>query len=117
MDGKDANGGTNTPGECRAALEEVRLSYKLGMKKGGLDELAKNMAYSEGERRQRELEAIVGYSPTSAKQTNKTNNDEAKSSESYDEDSWINIQDIEDPRGRVGVQWPWQMKGEEETSK
>ena len=33
-------------GECRAALEEVRLSYKMGMKKDA-DALSKNMAFSE----------------------------------------------------------------------
>jgi len=25
-----------------------------------------------------------------------------------DPDSWMNIKDTEDPRGRVGTQWPWQ---------
>ena len=48
VDDKDTN--ANAPsgkgGECRAALEEVRLSYKLGMKKS-VDALAKNMTYSE----------------------------------------------------------------------
>ena len=48
VDDKDTN--VNSPsgkgGECRAALEEVRLSYKLGMKKS-VDALAKNMTYSE----------------------------------------------------------------------
>ena len=24
-----------------------------------------------------------------------------------DADSWLNIKDEEDPRGRIGVQWPW----------
>jgi hypothetical protein len=24
-----------------------------------------------------------------------------------DADSWMNIKDEEDPRGRVGVAWPW----------
>lgn len=49
VDDKDTNV-KNAPsgkgGECRAALEEVRLSYKLGMKKS-VDALAKNMTYSE----------------------------------------------------------------------
>jgi len=27
-----------------------------------------------------------------------------------DADSWLNIDDQEDPRGRVGVEWPWQKK-------
>ena len=45
VDEKDTNSGSG--GECRAALEEVRLSYKMGMKKGEFDSLAKNMAYTE----------------------------------------------------------------------
>lgn len=31
---------------------------------------------------------------------------------SYDADSWNKIQDTEDPRGRVGVQWPWEHDDE-----
>ena len=45
VDEKDTDSGSG--GECRAALEEVRLSYKMGMKKGEFDSLAKNMAYTE----------------------------------------------------------------------
>lgn len=37
---------SSSSGECRAALEEVRLSYKMGMKKAN-DALSKSMAYSE----------------------------------------------------------------------
>jgi hypothetical protein len=37
------NGGRN---ECRAALEEVRVAYRLGVKKG-TDSLSRSMAYSE----------------------------------------------------------------------
>jgi hypothetical protein len=41
LDGQ--NGGT---GECRAALEEVRVAYRLGVKKG-TDSLSRSMAFSE----------------------------------------------------------------------
>lgn len=82
----------------KAALGEVRLSYRISVKKE-MDELAKNMAFSEGERQLRETRAMVGYSPD--KQSRDLN------PESFDADSWINIKDEEDPRGRVGVQWPW----------
>ena len=41
LDGQ--NGGA---GECRAALEEVRVAYKLGLKKG-TDSISKSMAFSE----------------------------------------------------------------------
>ena len=27
-----------------------------------------------------------------------------------DADSWINTKDEDDPRGRVGVAWPWEQK-------
>ena len=47
VDGRDSSdGGDVASGECRAALEEVRLSFKMGMKKD-VDDLSKNMAYSE----------------------------------------------------------------------
>ena len=45
VDEKDTHSGAG--GECRAALEEVRLSYKMGVKKGEFDALSKNMAYTE----------------------------------------------------------------------
>ena len=101
--------GNNTPaagqegkpstGECRAALEEVRLAYKIGIKKG-IDDLSKTMAFNEGERQLRQLEAMVGYSRKS------TSSDSME--EGYEADSWINIKDDEDKRGRVGVSWPWE---------
>jgi hypothetical protein len=30
-----------------------------------------------------------------------------------DEDSWLNIKDPADPRGRVGTVWPWQREGKD----
>ncbi len=45
----------------------------------------------QGDRKLKELRSIVGY-------REKEN----------DVDSWLNIQDEEDPRGRVGVSWPWE---------
>lgn len=95
-------------GECRAALEEVRLSYQLGIKKG-TDNLSKTMAFQDGERRLKQLEAMVGYS---RKSTTANNNDEASLEETYEADSWINIKDDEDKRGRVGVMWPWESDNE-----
>jgi len=82
----------------KTALGEVRLSYRMSTKKK-MDDLAKNMAFAEGERRLRETEAMVGYSSTElSRDTNP---------QSFDQDSWINIKDEDDQRGRVGVQWPW----------
>jgi hypothetical protein len=95
------NKGKTSTGECRAALEEVRLSYQLGIKKG-TDNLSKSMAFNDGERRLRQLEAMVGYSRISSADA------QASAEESYEADSWINIKDEEDKRGRVGVAWPWE---------
>jgi len=94
-------------GECRAALEEVRLSFKLSMKKT-TDSLSKNMAYSEGERRLRELQSMVGYTSQRPSSLQQQYNHEC-----YDKDSWINIKDEEDPRGRVGVHWPWEQNNDD----
>lgn len=41
---------------------------------------------------------MVGY--IDASNNNKTTEDQ-------DADSWLNIDDKEDPRGRVGTNWPW----------
>lgn len=45
---------------------------------------------------------MVGYHPARGE----------SSTQAYDEDSWININDVDDRRGRVGVQWPWQRDDE-----
>ena len=110
VDNTSAAGNERKPatGECRAALEEVRLSYQLGIKKG-TDNLSKTMAFQDGERRLKQLEAMVGYS---RKSTTSNNNEEASSEETYEADSWINIKDDEDKRGRVGVMWPWESDNE-----
>jgi len=44
---------------------------------------------------------MVGFSPS-----RKEVGEDAMSA-AYDDDSWINIKDEEDQRGRVGLQWPW----------
>eukprot|EP00985_Skeletonema_marinoi_P001936 scaffold784_cov123-Skeletonema_marinoi.AAC.4 len=101
------NEGKAATGECRAALEEVRLSYQLGVKKG-TDNLSKTMAFQDGDRRLRQLEAMVGYS----RKSNTSKDEQASAEESYEADSWINIKDEEDKRGRVGVAWPWESDNE-----
>ncbi|KAL7443703.1 hypothetical protein ACHAXM_009114 [Skeletonema potamos] len=99
--------GRSSTGECRAALEEVRLSYQMGIKKG-TDNLSKTMAFNDGERRLRQLEAMVGYNRRSTTSVD----EKASAEESYEADSWINIKDEEDKRGRVGVAWPWERDNE-----
>lgn len=111
VDGKDSTSGdgattttTNNINKaigCHTALEEVRLAFKMGMKIG-VDAMAKNMAVVEGERKLHELERTIGYY-SSREQSPPTEE------HSYDPDSWINIQDEADIRGRVGMQWPWEQ--------
>ncbi|EJK72052.1 hypothetical protein THAOC_06456, partial [Thalassiosira oceanica] len=94
IDGRDnATGATS---ECRAAVDEVRVAYRQGMKKD-VDSLSKKMAFSEGERKLKELEAMVGFSPS-----RKEVDGNSDRSAAYDDDSWINIKDEEDQRGRMG---------------
>lgn len=62
----------------------------------------------QGDRRLRQMELMVGYSAS-----NKFKESNLVSAESSDADSWINIDDEEDPRGRVGVQWPWERDDSE----
>lgn len=124
VDGKDGGGaggstgagtgGGSSSGGYRAALDEVRLSYKMKMTKQ-LDTISKTMALTEGERKMKEISTMVGYNIPLHRSDQQTNNESAtEGSSSFDDDSWINIQDDEDKRGRMGVQWPWQKKEEEE---
>mmetsp|Transcript_1608 Transcript_1608/g.2362 ORF Transcript_1608/g.2362 Transcript_1608/m.2362 type:complete len:133 (-) Transcript_1608:531-929(-) len=55
------------------------------------DALTIKMALQEGHRRLAQVQSMVGYTP-----------------QATDDDSWINTKDEADPRGRVGVSWPWQ---------
>lgn len=109
VDGKDGGGTGGSSGGYRAALDEVRLSYKMKMTKQ-LDTISKTMALTEGERKMKEISTMVGYNIPVHRSDQQMNNE----SISFDDDSWINIQDDEDKRGRMGVQWPWQKKKEEE---
>jgi hypothetical protein len=123
IDGKDGTttGSSSSSVGYRAALDEVRLSYKMKMTKQ-LDTISKTMALTEGERKMKEISTLVGYIPLhrSSDQQQTKNNESAStenSSSSFDDDSWINIQDDEDKRGRMGVQWPWQKKEEVDDKK
>ncbi|KAG7351682.1 complex 1 LYR family protein [Nitzschia inconspicua] len=52
-------------------------------------------AVTEGKRRLRELQDFTGQSNGRYQQEGQ---------------SWIDIQDPDDPRGRIGTGWPWQKK-------
>lgn len=47
MDHHGNNNNANSRGECRAALEEVRAAYRMGVKKGNVDALSRTMAFTE----------------------------------------------------------------------
>lgn len=67
------------------------------------DPLRVQMAVREGERRLAQLQAMVGYaSPTATGDA---------------DDSWMNTQDPDDPRGRVGEEWPWERHEDNEDEK
>ena len=95
--------------------------------------VAIKMALKEGERQLAQLQSIVGYHHHQHHKNNNNNNnnnnnhnrsshtennavmsDSVKNNTTLldpsqnDPDSWINTADKEDPRGRVGVEWPWQ---------
>lgn len=71
----------------------VEVKERFMSLKDETDALTIQMGIKEGERRLAQLQSMVGYAPTAT-----------------DDDSWINTPDEEDPRGRVGVAWPWQSE-------
>ena len=72
--------------------EEVRKTFKL--EQNEKDQLRITMAVKEGERKLKDVQSMVGFKGTE--------------SQSDDADSWLNIDDEVDPRGRVGTDWPWE---------
>ena len=78
-----------------SSKKEVQSSFERY--KNETDALTIQMALREGERQLEQVRSMVGY--VGADNAAKT-----------DGDSWLNIDDEEDPRGRVGVAWPWERK-------
>ena len=78
-----------------SSKKEVQTSF--GRYKDETDALTIQMALREGERQLEQVKSMVGYVGP---------DDAAKK----DDDSWLNTDDAEDPRGRVGVVWPWEQK-------
>ena len=75
--------------ERQNAFQEVNREFK---RHAALqDSLATQMAVTDGERKLKQVQSMVGYSATME-----------------DEDSWLKTHDPEDQRGRVGTEWPWQ---------
>ena len=78
-----------------SSKKEVQTSF--GRYKNETDALTIQMALREGERQLEQVRSMVGYVG-------------ADNAAKMDGDSWLNIDDDEDPRGRVGVVWPWEQK-------
>ena len=78
----------------RQCQEEVRKTFRLEM--NDKDPLRVTMAVKEGERKLKDVRSMVGF--------------QVKEEQSSDADSWLNIKDDIDPRGRVGTDWPWERK-------
>ena len=78
-----------------SSKKEVQTSFERYKKE--TDALTIQMALREGERQLEQVCSMVGY--VGADNAAKT-----------DGGSWLNIDDEEDPRGRVGVVWPWEEK-------
>lgn len=76
------------PHNQRDLLHEVRKEFQSC--KSDTDSIIIKNAILNGKRRFEELKEFTG-------QNNK-----------YEGTSWMNIQDTDDPRGRVGTNWPWE---------
>lgn len=83
--------------------KDVSDSYKRN--RGEMDPTAIKMCMREGERQLAQLRSIVG---DSNKKSSSIPNKASDLHNRNDPDSWINIPDKQDPRGRVGTHWPWQ---------
>jgi Complex 1 protein (LYR family) len=76
-------------------LNEIRREFRS--QKNETDPFQRQRALADGQRRADELRGLTGEPavPTSTKL------------QQQDADSWMNIQDPDDLRGRVGDVWPW----------
>jgi hypothetical protein len=91
------------------ALQEVKFRYRQLQKEE--DPLIIRMAFQEGQRQLSQLSSLprpilsplLDNPPNSQSITH--DGDDSKNNS----DSWINIKDHEDPRGRIGIQWPWEQ--------
>mmetsp|Transcript_6549 Transcript_6549/g.9536 ORF Transcript_6549/g.9536 Transcript_6549/m.9536 type:complete len:182 (+) Transcript_6549:98-643(+) len=75
------------------ALKEVRDSFRVHINES--DPISINMAVKEGDAKLKQFRTMVGYENATA---------------ADDPESWLNIDDDDDQRGRVGSQWPWDDK-------
>ena len=79
-----------------------QVKQEFGAHRNETDRFIVQRAIQDGQRRYHELLHLV---PTKIGR----NENNADSSQTVDKDSWLNIDDPEDPRGRVGEGWPWEQ--------
>eukprot|EP00529_Nitzschia_sp_RCC80_P027897 CAMPEP_0113467418 /NCGR_PEP_ID=MMETSP0014_2-20120614/14804_1 /TAXON_ID=2857 /ORGANISM="Nitzschia sp." /LENGTH=246 /DNA_ID=CAMNT_0000359725 /DNA_START=185 /DNA_END=925 /DNA_ORIENTATION=- /assembly_acc=CAM_ASM_000159 len=94
------DGGNNNPMMADELRDEIRREFRA--QKHETDPFQRQRAVADGQRRAAELRGLTGE-PDDDDPTKK----DAAVLQQEDADSWINIVDPEDQRGRVGSGWPW----------
>jgi hypothetical protein len=97
-----AVGLVNDPIQRQHVLQDIQMRFHRDSME--TDPLSIQMAVQEGQRTLAQFHSMVGYSPPPSSATILN----GRKQQGEVEDSWLNIQDVEDPRGRVGKDWPWQ---------
>jgi len=97
---RSKDGEHNNPVMADELLDEIRREFRA--QKHETDPFQRQRAVADGQRRAAELRGLTGE-PDDDDPTKK----DAAVLQQEDADSWINIVDPEDQRGRVGSGWPW----------
>mmetsp|Transcript_43828 Transcript_43828/g.105724 ORF Transcript_43828/g.105724 Transcript_43828/m.105724 type:complete len:187 (+) Transcript_43828:50-610(+) len=77
------------PHNRQELANQVKMEFRANQLLDINDTFQVQRALTDGKRRFQELQEMTGYK------------------KQLDADSWLNIQDEQDPRGRVGEGWPW----------
>jgi Complex 1 protein (LYR family) len=92
------------------AYNEVQSRYRQFQNE--TDPLIIRMAFQEGQRQVASLLptslsplTLIENANNNGNHDNNNDDDDDKNSS----DSWMNTKDSEDPRGRIGLQWPWEQ--------
>ena len=96
------DGGNSNPVMADELLHEIRREFRA--QKHETDPFQRQRAIADGQRRAEELRGLTGEPDV---KRNKNTTTAAAVLQQEDADSWINIVDPEDQRGRVGSGWPW----------
>jgi hypothetical protein len=102
----DKDGGNYNPVMADELLNEIRREFRA--QKHETDPFQRQRAIADGQRRAEELRGLTGEPDVmTTKKKKSKNTTTAALLQQEDADSWINIVDPEDQRGRVGSGWPW----------